>query len=60
MQILFIIMILIHGDAFMGNLIGGATGPAIYDFDSSRDGPREWDLVPLAVGTPLPVRVIMA
>jgi hypothetical protein len=40
----------IHGDAFMGNLIDGATGPVICDFDSSCDGPREWDLVPLAVG----------
>jgi hypothetical protein len=40
----------IHGDAFMGNLIDGATGPVICDFDSSSDGPREWDLVPLAVG----------
>lgn len=40
----------IHGDAFMGNLIGGARGAVICDFDSSCDGPREWDLVPLAVG----------
>jgi len=40
----------IHGDAFMGNLIDGATRPVICDFDSSCDGPREWDLVPLAVG----------
>jgi thiamine kinase-like enzyme len=40
----------IHGDAFMGNLINGATGSVICDFDSSCDGPREWDLVPLAVG----------
>ncbi|WP_211303712.1 phosphotransferase enzyme family protein [Pseudosporangium ferrugineum] len=40
----------IHGDAFMGNLIAGVGGPAICDFDSSCDGPREWDLVPVAVG----------
>ncbi|MET8149090.1 phosphotransferase enzyme family protein [Actinoplanes sp. NPDC049668] len=40
----------IHGDAFMGNVIDGATGAVICDFDSSCDGPREWDLVPLAVG----------
>lgn len=40
----------IHGDAFMGNLIDGHTGPVICDFDSSCEGPREWDLVPLAVG----------
>jgi hypothetical protein len=40
----------IHGDAFMGNLIAGVEGPAICDFDSSCDGPREWDLVPVAVG----------
>jgi aminoglycoside phosphotransferase (APT) family kinase protein len=40
----------IHGDAFMGNLIAGVDGPVICDFDSSCDGPREWDLVPVAVG----------
>ncbi|MCY1141477.1 aminoglycoside phosphotransferase family protein [Actinoplanes sp. Pm04-4] len=40
----------IHGDAFMGNLIAGVAGPAICDFDSSCSGPREWDLVPVAVG----------
>lgn len=40
----------IHGDAFMGNLIDGINGAAICDFDSSCNGPREWDLVPLAVG----------
>lgn len=40
----------IHGDAFMGNLIDGQAEPVICDFDSSCDGPREWDLVPLAVG----------
>lgn len=40
----------IHGDAFMGNLIAGPDRPVICDFDSSCDGPREWDLVPVAVG----------
>jgi hypothetical protein len=40
----------IHGDAFMGNLIAGAAGPAICDFDSACMGPREWDLTPVAVG----------
>jgi hypothetical protein len=40
----------IHGDAFMGNLIAGASGPVICDFDSTSVGPREWDLTPLAVG----------
>lgn len=40
----------IHGDAFMGNLIDGHAGPVICDFDSSCVGPREWDLIPLAVG----------
>lgn len=40
----------IHGDAFMGNLIDGTTGAVICDFDSSCEGPREWDFVPLAVG----------
>ncbi|MFI1997057.1 phosphotransferase enzyme family protein [Actinoplanes sp. NPDC020271] len=40
----------IHGDAFMGNLIAGPEQPVICDFDSSCDGPREWDLVPVAVG----------
>lgn len=40
----------IHGDAFMGNLIDGPSGAVICDFDFSCEGPREWDLVPLAVG----------
>jgi Phosphotransferase enzyme family len=41
---------LIHGDAFMGNLISSPAGPVICDFDSTCVGPREWDLTPLAVG----------
>lgn len=40
----------IHGDAHLGNLIPGPTGPVICDFDSTRVGPREWDLTPAAVG----------
>lgn len=40
----------IHGDAFLGNLIPGPDGAVICDFDSTSTGPREWDLVPVAVG----------
>lgn len=40
----------IHGDAHLGNLIPAPTGPVICDFDSTRVGPREWDLTPAAVG----------
>jgi hypothetical protein len=40
----------IHGDAFLGNLIPSPDRPIICDFDSSADGPREWDLTPVAVG----------
>lgn len=40
----------IHGDAHLGNLIPGPHGPVICDFDSTRVGPREWDLTPAAVG----------
>lgn len=40
----------IHGDSFLGNLIPGPAGPVICDFDSAADGPREWDLTPIAVG----------
>ncbi|WP_210717085.1 phosphotransferase enzyme family protein [Amycolatopsis acididurans] len=41
---------LIHGDAHPGNVIVGAGGPVLCDFDSASVGPREWDLTPLAVG----------
>jgi hypothetical protein len=41
---------LIHGDVHLGNLIGSPNGPVICDFDSTSVGPREWDLVPAAVG----------
>ncbi|SDY41402.1 Phosphotransferase enzyme family protein [Micromonospora pattaloongensis] len=40
----------IHGDPFLGNVIGGPGGAVICDFDSTSTGPREWDLVPVAVG----------
>jgi aminoglycoside phosphotransferase (APT) family kinase protein len=41
---------IIHGDPFLGNLIPGANGPVLCDFDSTCIGPREWDLTPIAVG----------
>jgi hypothetical protein len=41
---------IIHGDAFLGNVIVGARGPVLCDFDSTCWGPREWDLAPVAVG----------
>ncbi|WP_433259344.1 phosphotransferase enzyme family protein (plasmid) [Streptosporangium sp. CA-135522] len=41
----------IHGDAFLGNVIAGAQGPVLCDFDSTGIGPREWDLTPVAVGS---------
>ncbi|MFR9769328.1 phosphotransferase [Nocardia sp. SC052] len=40
----------IHGDAFVGNLIGGPDGAVLCDLDSVATGPREWDLTPIAVG----------
>ncbi|HEY0638769.1 MAG TPA: aminoglycoside phosphotransferase family protein [Pseudonocardiaceae bacterium] len=40
----------IHGDAHLGNLIPAHGGPVLCDFDSACVGPREWDLLPLAVG----------
>ncbi|MGZ4613780.1 MAG: phosphotransferase enzyme family protein [Kineosporiaceae bacterium] len=40
----------VHGDAFLGNVIASASGPVICDFDGVSMGPREWDLVPVAVG----------
>jgi aminoglycoside phosphotransferase (APT) family kinase protein len=41
---------LLHGDAFLGNVIVGPAGPVLCDFDSTSWGPREWDLTPVAVG----------
>jgi hypothetical protein len=40
----------IHGDAFPGNLIVSPAGIVCCDFDSTSTGPREWDLIPVAVG----------
>lgn len=39
----------IHGDAHTGNLLGGAGSARLADFEMFATGPREWDLVPLAV-----------
>jgi len=39
----------IHGDAHLGNLIPGPDGPVLCDFDSTCIGPREWDLMTMAV-----------
>jgi hypothetical protein len=40
----------LHGDAFLGNVVPSPAGPVICDFDGVSIGPREWDLVPVAVG----------
>jgi Phosphotransferase enzyme family len=40
----------IHGDAFLGNVVASPVGPVLCDFDGVSIGPREWDLVPVAVG----------
>ncbi|PUB32582.1 phosphotransferase family enzyme [Promicromonospora sp. AC04] len=40
----------LHGDAHTGNVIPGPDGPVLCDFDSAANGPREWDLTPIAVG----------
>ncbi|EWM12147.1 phosphotransferase enzyme family protein [Kutzneria sp. 744] len=39
----------IHGDAHLGNMITTPAGPVLCDLDTVCVGPREWDLVPLAV-----------
>ena len=39
----------ICGDAHLGNMIATPTGPVLCDLDTACIGPREWDLVPLAV-----------
>lgn len=39
----------VHGDAHLGNVIPGAGGPVLCDFDSCCIGPPEWDLTPMAV-----------
>lgn len=40
----------IHGDAHTGNLLGGRGAAVLTDFEVCAIGPREWDLVPVAVG----------
>lgn len=40
----------IHGDAHTGNLLGAPGAALLTDFEVFATGPREWDLVPLAVG----------
>jgi hypothetical protein len=40
----------VHGDAFLGNVVASPAGPVLCDFDGVSVGPREWDLVPVAVG----------
>ena len=40
----------LHGDAYLGNLVPSRSGPQLCDFDGVARGPREWDLVPVAVG----------
>jgi hypothetical protein len=39
----------IHGDAQLGNVITTPAGPVLCDLDTVCVGPREWDLVPIAV-----------
>ena len=39
----------VHGDAHLGNLIPGPDGPVLCDFDSTSEGPPEWDLTPVLV-----------
>ena len=41
---------IVHGDAFLGNVVASPLGPVLCDFDGVSVGPREWDLVPVAVG----------
>lgn len=39
----------IHGDAHTGNLLGGAGAVVLGDFEATAVGPREWDLIPMAI-----------
>jgi Phosphotransferase enzyme family len=41
----------VHGDAYLGNVVPSRAGPVLCDFDGVSVGPREWDLVPVAVGS---------
>ncbi|MBO0839473.1 MAG: aminoglycoside phosphotransferase family protein [Sciscionella sp.] len=40
----------VHGDAWLGNLIPTESGPVLCDFDATCVGPPVWDLVPFAFG----------
>ncbi|WP_144122457.1 phosphotransferase enzyme family protein [Catellatospora sichuanensis] len=42
---------LIHGDANVDNVIVGAEGPILCDFDRIAVGPLVWDLIPVATGS---------
>lgn len=39
----------LHGDAHTGNLLGRRGAAVLIDFESAAIGPREWDLIPVAV-----------
>lgn len=39
----------IHGDAHTGNLLGHAGAVVLGDFEATAVGPREWDLIPMAI-----------
>ncbi|WP_433532995.1 phosphotransferase [Micromonospora sp. CA-263727] len=39
----------VHGDAHTGNLLGCAGAAVLIDFEAAATGPREWDLIPVAV-----------
>lgn len=42
---------LVHGDAWVGNLLRTGGTPLLLDFDQTCVGPREWDLVPTVVNS---------
>ncbi|GAB3799815.1 phosphotransferase enzyme family protein [Micromonospora zhanjiangensis] len=39
----------LHGDAYVGNLLGRPGAAVLLDYESAAVGPREWDLTPVAV-----------
>ncbi|MFC7548957.1 phosphotransferase enzyme family protein [Plantactinospora sp. GCM10030261] len=39
----------LHGDAYVGNLLGRKGAAVLLDFEATSVGPREWDLTPVAV-----------
>lgn len=41
---------IVHGDAHSGNVIVTRDGPVLADFDETKIGPVEWDLVSMTVG----------